>query len=307
MGTGASELTLDQLADLGTYNNVIFFNDPSDTDLIKTIAGSPRTILINLGQFLNIGAGEVQGDAIADELTASQIGDGALSADAAGRAIIASGFFNAATILDKMIPGVSDPGRIAVGRVDFSATGTAAVVVTVGTQTYTEVDVPTSTDGEWTNGASAANSATSLAAGINDDTRAGNDYAAVVSGGTVFIVARVPGVAGNVTVSDDQAQPDANENLVGGVDASVKQELTILHTVTAEEADAVEVIIPLPFDVDFFEFHLYDANGGILATEITDRGTVVAAAVSVPAYFRLATNGATHVSTGDILRLTVQE
>ncbi|KKL19302.1 hypothetical protein LCGC14_2466810, partial [marine sediment metagenome] len=79
MGTGVSELTLAQLATLGKYNNVIFFNDPSDTDLLKTIVGSPRTILINLGQFLNIASGEIQGDALAaDEIEAGQIAAGAI-------------------------------------------------------------------------------------------------------------------------------------------------------------------------------------------------------------------------------------
>ena len=79
MGIGASELTLAQLATIGAYSNVIFFNDATDSDLLKTIVGSPRTILINLAQLLNIADGEVQGDAIAiDELTATQIAAGAV-------------------------------------------------------------------------------------------------------------------------------------------------------------------------------------------------------------------------------------
>ena len=79
MGTGVTAISLATLATIARYNNVIFFNDPSDTDLMKTIDGSPRTILINLGQFLNIATGEIQGDALAaDELTAAEIGAGAV-------------------------------------------------------------------------------------------------------------------------------------------------------------------------------------------------------------------------------------
>lgn len=89
MGTGATELSLTDLAALGTYNNVIFFNDPSDTDLIKTIAGSPRTILINLGQFLNIATGEIQGDALAaDELLAAQLGPNSVGTSELGPNVV---------------------------------------------------------------------------------------------------------------------------------------------------------------------------------------------------------------------------
>ncbi|KKM89280.1 hypothetical protein LCGC14_1250300 [marine sediment metagenome] len=81
MGIGITEITMAQLAGVvGRYSNVIYMNDPSDTDLLKTIVGSPRTIIINLGQLLNISDGEVQGDAIAiDELTATQIAAGAVA------------------------------------------------------------------------------------------------------------------------------------------------------------------------------------------------------------------------------------
>jgi hypothetical protein len=64
---------------VGRYSNVIYMNDPSDTDLLKTIIGSPRTIVINLGQLLNVASGEVQGDAIAiDEIEATEIAAGAV-------------------------------------------------------------------------------------------------------------------------------------------------------------------------------------------------------------------------------------
>jgi len=81
MGTGISEVALADLPGvIGRYSNVQFFNDPSDTDLLKTVAGSPSTILINLGQLLNISTGEIQGDALAsDEIQAGQIATGAVA------------------------------------------------------------------------------------------------------------------------------------------------------------------------------------------------------------------------------------
>ena len=334
MGTGASELTLTQLATLGKYNNVIFFNDPSDSDLIKTIQGSPRTILINLGQFLNIAAGEIQGDALAsDEIEAGQIAAGAvatselaagaLSADAAGRAKIATNYFDVATVADlfaaatigddRMVSSiVKEPGRVAGGRLDFAGAGTAAATVTIGAVTYLEADAEDFPNGVWTNGASGNDSAVSLAAAINGDTRTSPLlYAAVVLTDTVFVFAKLPGTAGNVSMSVSAGEPAAIENLIDGAAAAVKQTVTILHTVTTLEVavsgTAPEVLIPLPFDASFFSWQVYDSTGGIYATEITARGTVVAAAVNVPAYFRLANNGATDIQAGDIIRLVAQE
>ncbi len=78
MGIGATELTLDQLAAY-KYSNVNFVNVPGG-DLLYTVVGHPNTVIINLGELLNIASGEVQGDAIAiDELEASQIADGAIT------------------------------------------------------------------------------------------------------------------------------------------------------------------------------------------------------------------------------------
>lgn len=198
-----------------------------------------------------------------------------------------------------------DVGVHAVGLIDFNAEGDAGSTVTIGAVTYLEATGPTVTDGEWENGGSAAASATALAAAIVGDTRATLVYAAVAAGTSVWVFAIDVGTAGNVTVSSSGTDPDVTENLIGGAAAVVKQVTHIMHTVTAEEAVQVQVLIPLPFDAAFFEFHVYDATGGILATEITDRATVVNASSPVPAYFQLITNGAAHISAGDIIRLTV--
>lgn len=205
---------------------------------------------------------------------------------------------------------VKNPGVIAHGLVDFNAVSDAANTVTIGAVTYLEADAPTVTNGEWTNGASATDSATSLAAGINGDTRnaGGPSYAAIQVGTSVWLFALAIGTAGNVAVSHDTgADPDVEESLIDGAAAAVKQTVQIQHAVTAEEAVQVQVLIPLPFDAAFFEWHVYDATGGILATEVTDRGTVVAGASPIPAYFQVLTNGATHISSGDIIRLTARE
>ncbi len=205
-----------------------------------------------------------------------------------------------------------DIGRMATGLVKFAAEGTEDCVVTIGAVTYTEEHVATDvTVGEWDNGGAASNSVTNLVAAINGDTRnaGGNSYAAVQStdGTVVFITALAIGTSGNVTVSADQAEPSVKENLIGGAAAAVKQTVTVMHTVTSQEGTSVEVIVPLPFDATYFSWQIYDSSGGFYATEITDRGTVTAAAGAVTAYFTLDTNGATHIQAGDILRLVATD
>ncbi len=207
---------------------------------------------------------------------------------------------------------VKEPGHVAGGRLDFAGAATGGVTVTIGAVTYLEADVPTVTDGEWTNGTSGNNSAVSLAAAINGDTRnaGGPSYAAVVVTDTVFVFALAVGTAGNVSASVTSGEPVVIENLIGGTAASVKQQAHILHVVTAAEVavdtSAPSVLIPLPFDADYFSWQVLDSTGGVYATEITARGTVVAASSPVPAYFQLANNGAADVQAGDIIRLVVQ-
>ncbi len=201
---------------------------------------------------------------------------------------------------------VKESGRIAMGLIDFNAEGDADSTVTIGAVTYLEKTGPAVTSGEWENGGSAAASATSLAAAINGDTRASLVYAGVAVGTSVWVFALAVGTDGNQTISATGTDPDVVDNLIGGAAAAVKEVQHYQHVVTAEEATQVQVLIPLPFDAAFFEFHVYDTNGGILATEVTDRGTVVNTAAGIPAYFQLLTNGATHISSGDIIRLTVQ-
>ena len=253
------------------------------------------------------------GKLAADAVDGDKLADNALDSEHYTDGSIDSEHVAAATLADDRLASflVKEPGHVAVGRLDFAAVANAAVTVTIGAQTYLENDAPTSTNGEWTNGGSANDSAVSLAAAINDDTRGGNDYCAVVSTDTVFVFARVVGTAGNVAASVSAGEPASIEALVGGTAAVVKQQAHIMHTVTALEvavaSNAPEVLIPLPFDAVYFSFQVYDSTGGIYATELTARGTVVAASAPVKAYFKLANNGAADVQAGDIIRLVVQD
>ena len=208
---------------------------------------------------------------------------------------------------------VKEPGHIAGGRLDFAGVASGGVTVTIGAVVYREEDAEDFPNGEWTNGGSGNDSAVSLAAAINGDTRNGGgpSYAAVVLTDTVFVFALAVGTAGNVSASVSAGEPATIENLVGGTEAVVKQTAVIMHTVTALEvavaSNAPEVLIPIPFDAAFFSWQVYDSSGGIYATEITARGTVTTASGDVPAFFHLANNGAVDVQSGDIIRLVVQE
>lgn len=206
---------------------------------------------------------------------------------------------------------VKEPGHVAVGRADFAATADGAITVTIGVVVFLEADAEDLPNGVWTNGGSGNDSAVSLAAAINGDTRNGGIYAAVVLTDTVFIFNRLVGTAGNVAIVVSANEPASVENLVGGTAEVVKRQAHIMHTVTALEVAVVggapQVLIPLPFDASFFSWQVYDSTGGIYATELTARGTVTNASGSVPAFFKLAENGAVDVQAGDIIRLIVQE
>lgn len=287
-----------------------------------------------LNKYFPLNAASLTGDDILDEtITAADIAAGAvdtselatdaLAASAAGRLKMATDYFDTAHVTkafaaasiadDRMVSSlIKDSGAVAVGRLDFAGTATAAAVMTIGAVTYTEADAEDLPNGVWTNGGSGNDSAVSLAAAINGDTRnsGGASYAAVVLTDTVFVTALVAGTAGNVSASVSGGEPAAIENLIGGLAPAVREIATIMHTVTALEVavsgTAPEVIIPLPFDATYFSWQVYDSNGGIYATEMTGRGTVTAASSPVPAYFRLANNGAADVQAGDIIRLVVQ-
>lgn len=376
-----------------------YFNDSSDSNPFSIIVdenGRALAFGINLSALVGatgllaaeVEVGEISTAELADlAVTEPKIAAGALPASSLGRAKIATGFFDAATVLDLFAAGalttanldaliaddqlteallsnliltgafttalldviiaddqfteslvdnvfaagaidgtdriksasigddrmvsslVKESGRIAVGLVDFNATGDCTSVDVGPTAVYTRHDTtPDLPNGVWEDGASGTESATKLAQAINGDTRnaGGPYYAAVAAGTTCWIMSLVVGTVGNVSIiKTGGTDPDVQENLVGGADAAVKQALHIMHTVTTEEGTQVEVVIPLPFDAVYFSWQVFDSTGGIYPTEITDRATVTAASSPVPAYFKLLTQGATHIQAGDIIRLTV--
>ncbi len=281
---------------------------PDSAAIVKII--SPNAF--DAAALVDVIADNAFNEATVDSLFAS----GAIDAsDRLKAASIASDRIASATIADDRMANAitKDEGAIAVGRLDFGATADAAVTLTIGAVDYAEQDAPTVTSGEWTNGASANDSAVSLAAGINGDTRnaGGPSYAAVVLTDTVFVFALTAHTDGNVAMSVTAGEPASIEATLGGLVVAVKQVAYIMHTVTALEvatggAATPEVLIPLPFDATFFSWQVYDSTGGIYATEMTGLGTVVAASSPVPAYFRLADNGGAPVQAGDIIRLIVE-
>ena len=199
----------------------------------------------------------------------------------------------------------STEGKIAVGLVDFDATGDATAVV-VGAVTYSHAASPTVTNGEWAYGASAAASATNLAAGINGDTRnaGGPSYKAVVGADTtsVYIFALAAGTAGNVTVTrTGGANPDVVNNLVGGVAVGAKKFQMIAHTVTAEEGANVEVHIPLTFVPTTFTVQVRTSAGAPkYVTDVFTIGTAPNRIVGL-------TTGATHFASTDIITIFAME
>lgn len=282
-----STLTLDQLAALAkpVYKQVIYVSDPSLTEVMYWIAGSPDTLVINLATFADLVDGTVKGSALDD-------------------ASVLSAKIGAATIADDRLASslVKDPGRLAVGLVKF-AVQADCTSITVGDVTYTYSATPDATQGQWgPHGGSAANSAIALGAGINGDTRnaGGPYYKAIVSTATVYIVQVTPG--GNVTIARvGGEQPATVESMTGGGSAEVKQMSVTMRTVTATEGANVEVNIPLPFTPITFEWFVRDSTGARRLT-VTD----VAAIQASPARIKISTAGAIHIVATDVVVVIAQ-
>lgn len=201
---------------------------------------------------------------------------------------------------------VNFPGHRAVGVIDFNGAGEAAMKVTIDGVDYQEADTADAPNGVWTNGASAADSATSLAAAINGDTRAtAPAVSAVVSddGDSVIVVADEPGTDGNLAVTTDSASNCTVENLHGGRDAFNREMASVAHTVTAQEVLADEVNVPVPFVPSNFHATVRDTNGAWKATEPTFEATIE----SSPDRVRLNFAGATDLVAGDVVHITIFE
>jgi len=124
--------------------------------------------------------------------------------DAAGNqgAIKGTGINVGATGTETVINPVSFQPGIARAYIDFNTTGEAGMVVRVGQDEFPEADTADAATGTWTNGSSAANSATSLLAAFAGDERSVLPYVAKadVSGAGVWLYWLESGVDGNTSL-----------------------------------------------------------------------------------------------------------
>lgn len=199
----------------------------------------------------------------------------------------------------------ADYGQPAVGSVRFTGVGDCDAV-TVGGTVYSRVAIPDPTAGEWTEGASADASATSLATAINNDIRNSGSsyYYATVNTDTVHIYSKT--VGGGVAILLTGAaptEPSVLENLVEGRLVVSRQSVILTHTVTANDVEtAVLVNIPAPFVPTAYIAQIRNATGGI-RYDVTDQFSIGA----TPNRIVLTANGATHVIAGDIITIFAQE
>ena len=199
---------------------------------------------------------------------------------------------------------INFPGNMATAVIDFNATGEAGMKVTINNVDYQEADVAVVANGVWTNGASAANSATSLAAAINGDTRATVPFTAFLSadGNSVIITWDTVGTAGNVTITTTSAANCTVENSTGGSNVGIKQIVIINRIVTAQDVLSLETNIPLPFVPTKILVNYFDADGVLLST-ITDKASIQAN----PNRVRVLQAGATHLAATNIIQVMAIE
>jgi len=198
-----------------------------------------------------------------------------------------------------------DAGKQAVAVIDINTgAAEAACSVTIGGVEYLEADAEDLPNGVWTNGASAADSATSLAAAINGDTRSGGSpFTAIVSaaGESVIILADAVGTAGNAAITTTSATRVTVENAHGGAAAAIKRTLAIAYVVTDQDVLAGEVNIPVPFTPTAFVVQYTATDGALKAAT----GTVEIA--SAPNRILFTEAGGTALIAGDVIRLVVFE
>ena len=154
--------------------------------------------------------------------------------------------------VDSLVEPVADvPARPGLAKVWFEATGTALATVTIGGVVFTEADPAVPANGVYTNGASDNDTATSLAAAINGDTRAASrdrfDAAVTASGGGVLVGYIASGALTAaeraVTTTDPLADVTA---FTDDLDVANYEQVSGTYTVTAGDVNLAEVNIPLP-------------------------------------------------------------
>jgi len=197
-----------------------------------------------------------------------------------------------------------DAGAPAVAIIDFNTgAAEAACSVTINGVIYLEADIAVPANGVWTNGATAANSATSFAAAVNGDTRATAIPAtAVVSPAThsVMLIWDAAGVAGNVAISTTSAARITVENAHGGLDSARRAIYAVTYVVTAQDVLNTAICIPVPFQPRAVIENAKTAAR--LAIAHTGLVTVAAA----PNRIMIDnTAGATHLAATDVVNLVI--
>ena len=177
-----------------------------------------------------------------------------------------------------LIDMVFNGGIRALAVIDFNAAGTAAMDVAIGGQVYLEADAADAPNGVWTNGASAANSATSLNAAINGDTRSTKPkISSFLSdvGDSVIVVFDAAGSDGELALTSSDGTATV-ENMHDSEDNARMEMAMISYAVTAQDVLADEVNIVLPFTPTGFIVSWVDATGDELATPVTTLAAIVA-------------------------------
>lgn len=204
--------------------------------------------------------------------------------------------------VDSLVLAGLFPGSLSAAYIDFSGTGEAGMKITIDGVDYQEADTAVPATGVWTNGASAANSAASLLAAINGDTRAAVPFTAVadVSGDGVWLFADAAGNK-NVTITTTSAANCTVQDASGGAAAAIKKILRIKHTVNTQELLSGAVEIPLPFTPTTVNISAYSSTGAPIY--FTNLVTVQTS----PVRLRLATNGATALANSNVLHIFAAE
>jgi len=196
---------------------------------------------------------------------------------------------------------VSHTGKQATAYIDFNATGEAGMKVTIDGIDFQEADTAVPATGVWTNGASAANSATSLIAAINGLVMSGFYFSARAdaSGAGVWVTYDNPGADGNVDITTTSAANCTVQNSHGGEDGGVKEICYVKHVVSTQELLSGAIEIPMPFTPAGFHFSATNATG--TPKYSTDKVTIEA----TPNRIKIDTDGATNLVNTDVVYLTV--
>ena len=198
-------------------------------------------------------------------------------------------------------PDVPYSATMAGAYIDFNLTAESGMTITIDGVVYTEDDTAVPATGVFTNGASAADSATSLLGALNGDLRADVPFTAIisVSGDGVWLLWDVQGDDGNVTITTDSAGACTVQNSTGGSDDATKESTNLLHTVNTQELLAGAIELPLPFVPTGFHVSAFTSAG--VPVYFTDTVEISTS----PNRLTITTAGAINLADTDVLAITV--